>query len=101
MKTFIIQKIDTNLYIKGFSGTLVFSALYGIIAALLLFVLLYISAGTFIAVIVCVPAFFAYLYRLSQIQKKYGHAGWAKKRMAKQLPQFITIKKRINPSLYP
>jgi hypothetical protein len=95
MKTYTIQKIDTNLYIKGFSGPLVFSALYGIIAALLLFVLLYISIGTFISVIVCVPSFFAYLYRLNQIQKKYGHAGWGKKRIAKQLPQFITIKKRI------
>ncbi len=95
MKTYTIQKIDTNLYIKGFSGPLVFSALYGIIAALLLFVVLYISVGTFIAVLVCVPAFFAYLYRLNQIQKKYGHAGWSKKRIARQLPEFITIKKRI------
>lgn len=95
MKSYTIQKIDTNLYIKGFSGPLVFSALYGIIAALLIFVVLYICAGTFISVIVCVPSFFAYLYRLSQIQKKYGHAGWGKKRIAKQLPQFITIKKRI------
>jgi hypothetical protein len=95
MKTYTIQKIDTNLYVKGFSGPLVFSALYGIIAALLLFVLLYISAGTFISVIVCVPASFTYLYRLNQIQKKYGHTRWGKKRIAKQLPQFITIKKRI------
>lgn len=95
MKSYTIQKVDTNLYIKGFSGQLVFSALYGIIAALLLFVVLYISIGTFIAVVICVPSFFIYLYRLNQIQKKYGHAGWGKKRIAKQLPQFITIKKRI------
>ena len=95
MKSFTIQKIDTNLYIKGFSGPLVFSALYGVIGTLLLFVLLYISAGTFISVTVCVPSFFAYMYRLNQIQLKYGHAGWGKKRIAKQLPQFISIKKRI------
>ena len=94
LKTYTIQKIDTNLYIKGFSGQLVYSALYGILAALLLFVLLYILAGAFISVVICVPLFFAYLYRLNQIQKKYGHSGWAKKRIAKQLPEFITIKKR-------
>lgn len=94
MKTYTIQKIDTNLYIKGFSGQLVYSALYGIIAALLLFVLLYILAGTLVAVIICVPSFFAYLYRLNKIQKKYGHAGWDKKKIARQLPEFITIKKR-------
>jgi hypothetical protein len=95
MKSYQIQKIDTNLYIKGFSGTLVFSALYGVIAALIGFVLLYITAGTFPAVALCVPAFFAWLYRLNRIQKKYGHAGWGKKRIARQLPQFITIKQRI------
>jgi hypothetical protein len=94
MNTYTIQKIDINLYIKGFSGQLVYSALYGIIAALLLFVLLYILAGTFVSVIVCVPSFFAYLYRLNKIQKKYGHAGWSKKKIARQLPEFITIKKR-------
>lgn len=94
MKTFTIQKVDTNLYIKGFSGQLVYSALYGIIAALLLFVLLYIAMGTFVSVIICVPLFFAYLYRLNKIQKKYGPAGWGKKRIARQLPEFITIKKR-------
>ncbi|MCG6190848.1 DUF4133 domain-containing protein [Maribellus maritimus] len=94
MKNYTIQKIDTNLYIKGFSGRLVYSALYGIIGALLLFVLLYILAGTFIAVLVCVPLFFAWLYRLNRIQKKYGHAGWGKKKISRQLPEFITIKKR-------
>jgi hypothetical protein len=95
MKSYPVQKIDTNLYIKGFSGPLVFSALYGIIAAFLLFAVLYITAGTFAAVVICVPAFFSYLYRLNRIQKKYGHVGWNKKRIAKHLPQFITIKTRI------
>ena len=94
MKIFTIQKIDTNLYIKGFSGQLVFSALYGIIATLLLFTLLYILAGTFVSVIVCVPIFFAWLYRLNRIQKKFGHSGWAKKKISRQLPEFVTIKKR-------
>ena len=92
MKIFTIQKIDTNLYIKGFSGQLVFSALYGIIATLLLFTLLYILAGTFVSVIVCVPIFFAWLYRLNRIQKKFGLSGWAKKKLSRHLPEFITIK---------
>jgi hypothetical protein len=94
MKPYPIQKLDTNLYVKGFSGQLVYSALYGIIAVLLLFVLLYILTGTFVAVIICVPSFFTWLYRLNKIQKKYGHAGWDKKKISKQLPEFITIKKR-------
>lgn len=95
MNTYTIQKIDTNLYIKGFSGALVYAALYGIIAALILFVVLYIATGTFIAVTVCVPVVFAWLYRLTRIQRKYGHRGWHKKRIARQLPEFITIKRRI------
>ena len=95
MKSYTIQKVDTNLYIKGFSGPLVFSALYGVISALVLFVVLYIGVGTFTAVVVCVPAFFIYLYRLNRIQKKLGHVGWGKKKVAKQLPQFIIIKQRI------
>lgn len=95
MKTYTIQKIDTNLYIKGFSGQLVYSALYGIIGALIVFVILYIAAGTFVSVAVCLPAFFAWLYRLNRIQKKYGHRGWHKKRISRQLPEFITIKRRI------
>lgn len=96
METFRLQKVDTNLYIKGLSGPLVFRALYGILAAFLLFVILYISVGAFVAVLVCVPSFFAYLYRINQIQKRLGPVGWGKKRTAKKLPQFIGIKKRIH-----
>jgi hypothetical protein len=95
MKSYTVQKTDTDLYIKGFSGGLVFRALYGIITTLLLFVLLYILAGALTAVAVCVPAFFGYLFRLNRIQRKYGPDGWVKKKTARQLPQFITIKKRI------
>lgn len=95
MKTYTIQKIDTNLYIKGFSGQLVYLALYGILTALILFVILYIAVGTFVSAAVCVPAFFAWLYRLNRIQRDYGHRGWHKKRIARQLPEFITIKQRI------
>ena len=96
METYKLQKVDTKLYIKGLSGPLVFHALYGILATFLLFVGLYILIGTFTAVLVCVPSFFAWLYRVSQIQKKYGPAGWNKRQTAKKLPQFIRIKRRIH-----
>ncbi len=95
MKTFMIQKIDTNLYIKGFSGQMVYKALYGIIGVLLLFVLLYIITGALSAVLVCIPTFFGWLFWLNRVQQKYGSEGWNKKKTARQLPQFITIKKRI------
>jgi hypothetical protein len=74
---------------------LVFQALYGIIAAFLLFTFLYIFAGVFLSVVVCVPACFLWLYRLNTIQKKLGPEGWSKKRIARSLPQFISIKRRI------
>ncbi|TDO05375.1 DUF4133 domain-containing protein [Sunxiuqinia elliptica] len=96
METYKLQKVDTKLYIKGLSGPLVFQALYGILSAFLLFVILYISIGAFIATLICVPSFFAWLYRVSQIQKKYGPAGWNKRKTAKKLPQFIQIKRRIH-----
>lgn len=95
MTTYTIQKVDTNLYIKGFSGQLVFLALYGIVVALLVFVFIYIAIGTFPAVAICIPAFFTWMYGLNRIQKKYGHTGWSKKRTARHLPHFITIKQRI------
>jgi hypothetical protein len=69
MESYTIQKVDTNLYIKGFSGTLVFSAAYGIAGALLLFVLLYILAGAIPAVVASTVTFFSWLYRLARIQK--------------------------------
>lgn len=95
MKSYTIQKVDTNLYIKGFAGQFVYAALYGILISLVVFVVLYILAGTFIAVLTVVPAFFFFLYRLNRIQKNYGASGWRKKRISRQLPDFITIKQRI------
>ncbi|WP_372755247.1 DUF4133 domain-containing protein [Labilibaculum sp.] len=95
MNAYRIQKIDTSLYVKGFSGELVYLALYSIVGTFILFVLLYILTGVFPAVAICFPSFFAVLYRLNRIQKKYGHKGWNKKRYAKKLPQFISVKRRI------
>ncbi|HZL09812.1 MAG TPA: DUF4133 domain-containing protein [Prolixibacteraceae bacterium] len=96
MEAWPVKKVDTRLYIKGLSGPLVFRALYGIIAAFLLFSALYILIGVFPAVLIGVPGFFAYLYRLNTIQKKYGPEGWGKKQIAGKLPQFIRCKRRIH-----
>ena len=94
MKSWHLQKVDVNLYIKGLSGPLVFLALYGIIAAFLLFVGMYILLGVFPAVLCVVPSFFAWLYRLNRIQKNPGSNGWSKKQTAGKLPEFILMKKR-------
>jgi len=95
METYRILKVDTRLYIKGLSGPLVFRALYGIIAAFLLFTILYIFAGVFPSLLFCVPACFIWLYRINTIQKKLGPEGWSKKQTARFLPQFVIIKRRI------
>ena len=95
METYRIIKVDTRLYIKGLSGPLVFRALYGILTSFLLFTILYIFAGVFPSVLVCVPVCFFWLYRISTIQKKLGPDGWSKKGTACRLPQFICIKRRI------
>lgn len=94
-----IKKIDTRLYIKGLSGPLVFRALYGIIGAFFGFSGLYILLGVFPAILLVIPAFFAYLYRLNKIQKQYGPEGWGKRQTARKLPQFISCKRRAYHSL--
>ncbi|WP_299578016.1 DUF4133 domain-containing protein [uncultured Sunxiuqinia sp.] len=95
MKSYPVKKVDTRLYIKGLSGSLVFRALYGILAAFFGFSGIYILWGVFPAVLLVVPMFFTYLYRLHKIQAKYGPEGWDKKRTARKLPQFISCKRRI------
>ncbi|MGV8092077.1 MAG: DUF4133 domain-containing protein [Mangrovibacterium sp.] len=95
-RSYPVKKVDTRLYIKGLSGPLVFRALYGIIAAFFGFSGIYILLGVFPAVLLIVPVFFAYLHRLSRIQKRYGPEGWGKKQTAKKLPQFVSCKRRIN-----
>ena len=94
MQGYPIKKVDTRLYIKGLSGPLVFQALYGIIASFLLFTFLYIFAGVFPSLLLCVPSCFIWLYHINTIQKKLGPEGWSKKRTARYLPQFINIKRR-------
>ena len=96
MKRYTVIKVDTNLYIKGFSGQLVFRALYGIIAAFLLFTALYILAGGILSVLVCLPLLLGYLIRLKRIQNTLGPTGWQKKQVSQKLPCFVTIKKRMD-----
>ena len=99
MRNYPLKKVDTRLYVQGLSGKLVYKALYGVLIAITSFMGLYILAGTFVASLVCIPSFFTYLYWLNQIQKKLGPDGWGKKQVAKKLPQFIVIKKRIFQSI--
>ncbi len=96
METYTLHKVDTRLYVQGFSGVLVFNALYAVLAAFLLFVILYISAGSLPATIICIPLFFGYLHRLSRIQKDPGPEGWQKQRTSRKLPRFIVIKTRLH-----
>ena len=95
MESYPIQKVDTSLYVKGFSGKLVYLALYCILASFLLFVLLYILVGVFPSLLICCPVFFGTLFRISKIQKKYGPKGWDKKKYAGKLPDFVLVKRRI------
>jgi uncharacterized membrane protein len=95
MESHPILKVDTSLYVKRFSGRLVYLALYCILASFLVFVLLYILIGTFSALLICCPLFFGSLYRISKIQKKYVPKGWEKKKHARKLPDFILVKRRI------
>jgi hypothetical protein len=95
MKRFPIQKVDTDLYIKGLSGPLVFRALYGILIALGVFVALYLLIGPLTAVLISVPPLFIHLLWLGKIQKNPGPRGYAKRKMAAKLPQFIRVKRRL------
>ncbi len=95
MERFTIQKVDTDLYIKGLSGPLVFRALYGILIALGVFIALYLLIGPLTAVLVSVPPLFIHLLRLGKIQKSQGPKGYAKMKMAGKLPHFIRIKRRL------
>jgi hypothetical protein len=90
-----ISKVDTRIYVKGFSGVLVYKAMYAILIALGVFVGLYLLTSPFIALLVVVPLLLVTLYRLNKLQQTLGPDGYQKKQMAKQLPAFISIKQEI------
>ncbi|MBK3518254.1 DUF4133 domain-containing protein [Carboxylicivirga marina] len=91
-----ISKVDTRIYVKGFSGVLVYKALYAILSALGGFVLLYLLTSPYIAILVIVPILLMVLYRLNWIQQTLGPDGYRKRQSANKLPDFITIKQAVN-----
>ena len=94
-QTYRISKVDTRIYVKGFSGLLVYKAMYAILISLGVFVGLYLLTSPFIALMVVVPVLMFVLYRLNQIQQNLGPDGYQKKQTAQKLPQFISIKQEI------
>ncbi|WP_439185416.1 hypothetical protein [Carboxylicivirga taeanensis] len=93
--TFHISKVDTRIYVKGFSGVLVYKAMYAILIALGVFVGLYLLTSPFIALLVVVPLLLVALYRLNKLQQTLGPDGFQKKQIARQLPALISIKQEI------
>lgn len=87
-----ISKVDTRIYVQGFSGILVYKAVYAIIIALGVFVGLYLLTSPFLALLIVVPLLMLVLYRLKRIQQTLGPGGYRKQQVAKQLPQFISVK---------
>nr|WP_321411543.1 DUF4133 domain-containing protein [uncultured Carboxylicivirga sp.] len=93
-----ISKVDDRIYIKGFSGVLVYKALYTILGAFGGFTVLYLLTGPLPAVVLVVPSLLLILYRLNILQKTYGPEGYQKRRMSRRLPDFVSVKRR--PSTY-
>jgi uncharacterized membrane protein len=94
-QTYRISKVDTRIYVKGFSGLLVYKAMYAILSALGVFIGLYLLTSPWIAIIVVVPVLMFALYRLNQIQQNLGPDGYQKKQTAKKLPHFVAVKKQL------
>ncbi|MGQ1787504.1 hypothetical protein [Saccharicrinis sp. GN24d3] len=91
-KTFRISKVDTDIYVKGYSGVLVYKALYALLVGFVGFTVVYLLTGPYPAVLLTVPVLFVVLARLSKIQKTLGPAGYEKKKIAKKLPAFVSIR---------
>ncbi|WP_430811062.1 MULTISPECIES: hypothetical protein [unclassified Carboxylicivirga] len=91
-----ISKVDTRIYVKGFSGVLVYKAMYAILMALGVFVGLYLLTSPFVALLVVMPVLMMVLYRLSKIQQTLGPEGFQKQQSAKKLPHFISIKQELS-----
>ncbi|WP_430815902.1 hypothetical protein [Carboxylicivirga sp. RSCT41] len=98
-KVYSISKVDTRIYVKGFSGVLVYKAMYAILTSLGIFVGLYLLTSPLIALLVVVPVLMVILYRLNKIQQSLGPEGYLKKQTAKKLPAFVSIKQEITQLL--
>jgi len=94
-KMYRISKVDTRIYVKGFSGILVYKALYAILIALGVFTVFYLLTSPFIALFITVPILMIILYRLNKIQQTLGPKGYQKKQMARQLPHFVCLKQKL------
>jgi len=93
-----ISKVDDRIYIQGFSGILVYKAMYAILTAFGGFTVLYLLTGPWPAVMLTVPSILITLYRLNVIQKTYGPEGYLKMKMSRKLPDFISLHQK--PSDY-
>ncbi len=93
--SFRISKVDTKIYVKGFSGVLVYKALYALLIAFGGFTVIYLLTSPFLAVFLTVPILLIVLIRLGKIQKTMGPEGYQKMKIAKKLPQFVSIRFRI------
>lgn len=91
MKRYSIIKVDTSLYIKGFSGTMVYLALYLILGAFGVFTFTYLLIGPAISVGITVILLLFGFRQLSKLQKKYGQRGLVAMKETKRLPQFINV----------
>ena len=86
MESYHIQKTDTSLYVKGFSGKLVYLALYSIIGTFILFVLLYILVGVFTAIVICCPCFFTFPLPAQQDSKEIRTQWMEQKKTCRETP---------------
>ena len=90
-----ISKVDTRIYVKGFSGILVYKALYAILIAFGIFTVFYLLTGPFTALFITVPILMIVLYRLNKVQQILGPEGYQKKQTARQLPHFVCLKQKL------
>lgn len=91
-KYYRISKVDTKLYVKGFSGILVYKALYAILIAFGVFTVVYLLTSPLLAIVLTIPPLLIVLMRLSKIQRTMGPDVYQKQKIAKGLPHFISVK---------
>lgn len=94
-QSFRISKVDTDIYVKGFSGVLVYKAVYTLLTAFGGFTVIYLLTSPFWAVLMTIPYLLVVLTRLNKIQKKVGSDGYQKLKIAQKLPHFLSIRFRI------
>jgi len=94
-KMYRISKVETQIYVKGFSGILVYKALYAILIAFGVFTTFYLLTSPFTALFITVPTLMIILYRLNKVQQTLGPKGYQKKQIARKLPHFVCLKQQL------